>query len=172
MGGAPTGMYPCAPFGANDYIHVHVVTTRMWEDTCKAIGRPDLIDDPRFATGRLREEHSRELTEIVTEWCAGRTKHEAMTILAGAGVPAFAIEDTHDVFNDPHLSGRDFVLDLPHPKLGTVTLLGKPFGLEHDDVPIRVAPTLGQHTAEVLAAELDLSSDDLARLRDAGVINT
>ena len=61
VGGAPTGMYPCAPGGADDYVYIHVATSRMWDALCVAIHKPQLADDVRFATGRSRMENARAL---------------------------------------------------------------------------------------------------------------
>jgi formyl-CoA transferase len=170
LGGSPTDMYACTPFGSNDYVYVMVGTVRMWEALCKVLDRLDLLDDPRFATGAGRAEHEPVLHDIVAEWCRTKTKHEAMTVLADAGIAASAVMDTHDVFHDPHLNARGFVQEVPHPTHGSVLLLDKPFRLEKSHVPLQAAPVLGADTDGVLAAELGLAADDLAALRADGVI--
>lgn len=170
LGGAPSDMYLCQPFGANDYVFIMAGTVKMWESLCKVIDRLDLLEDPRFATAGLREEHSEPLCEIVADWCRTKTKHEAMTLLSEAGIAASAVMDTQDVFHDPHLQARGFVQEVEHPVHGTVLLLDKPFRLEKSDVPLRAAPVLGADTDTVLAAELDLGAGDLASLRSDGVI--
>jgi formyl-CoA transferase len=170
LGGSPTDMYACAPFGSNDYVYVMVGTVRMWDALCKVLDRLDLLDDPRFATGAGRAEHEPVLHDIVAAWCRTKTKHEAMTLLADAGIAASAVMDTHDVFHDPHLNARGFVQEVPHPAHGTVLLLDKPFRLEKSHVPLQAAPVLGADTDGVLAAELGLAADDLAALRADGVI--
>lgn len=170
LGGAPTDMYACAPFGPNDYVFVMVGTVRMWEAMCKVIDRVDLLEDPRFATGSGRAEHEEILNAEIAAWCRTKTKHEAMTLLADAGVAASAIMDTQDVFHDPHLKARGFVQEVPHPEYGSVLLLDKPFRLEKSDVPLRAAPVLGVDTDSVLGSELGLAADELAALRAEGVI--
>ena len=170
LGGAPSDMYACAPFGPNDYVFIMAGTPRMWQTLCKVIDRLDLLDDPRFATGSGREQNAAPLHEAVAEWCRTKTKVEAMTLLAEAGVAASAVMDTQDVFHDPHLQARGFVQEVPHPAHGSVLLLDKPFRLERSDVPLRAAPVLGADTDSVLATELGLESDELAALRADGVI--
>jgi len=170
LGGAPTDMYACAPFGPNDYVYVMVGTVRMWEALCKVLDRLDLLEDPRFATGSGRVEHEPLLHDIVAAWCRTKTKHEAMTVLSDAGIAASAVMDTSDVFHDPHLQARGFVQEVPHPSYGSVLLLDKPFRLEKSDVPLQAAPLLGADTDAVLGSELGLAADDLAALRAAGVI--
>jgi formyl-CoA transferase len=170
LGAAPTDMYPCPPFGPNDYVYVMVGTPRMWDALCGVIERPDLLADERFATPKGRKEHEDLLRTEIAAWCRTKSKHEAMELLAGAGIAASAVMDTHDVFQDPHLRERGFVQQVEHPVHGTVLLLDKPFRLQRSEVPLRAAPELGADTDTVLSTELDLSPDDLATLRSAGVI--
>ena len=170
LGGAPTDMYACQPFGPNDYVYVMAGTVRMWESLCKVIDRLDLLEDPRFASGSSREKHEDILKAHVADWCRTKTKHEAMRELGEAGVAASAIMDTHDVFHDPHLNARGFVQEVPHPQHGKVLLLDKPFRLEKSQVPLQASPVLGAHTDAVLAGELELTADELTALRSEGVI--
>ena len=67
-GGSPTDLYPCKPFGPNDWAYIMVVTTRMWDTFCITIERPDLLADPRFARGRLRNDNREALYEEVAKW--------------------------------------------------------------------------------------------------------
>jgi formyl-CoA transferase len=170
LGGAPSDMYLCQPFGTNDYVFIMAGTVKMWEALCKVIDRLDLLEDPRFASAGKREEHADVLGEIVGDWCRTKTKHEAMTVLSEAGIAASAVMDTQDVFHDPHLTARGFVQEIPHPEHGSVLLLDKPFRLEKSDVPLRAAPVLGADTDGVLEAELGLTADELTALRADGVI--
>ena len=102
---APSGLYPCAPGGPNDY--VWIMTSRAnpehWARLCKVMGREDLINDPRFATPALRVKNDAELDPIIRAWTSTRTKHEAMALVGGAGIPAGAVLDTMELQNDPTL---------------------------------------------------------------------
>lgn len=169
-GGAPTGMYPCAPGGPNDYLYMLVSDTRMWDRLCVSIGRDDLLTDPRFASGRLRMAHADELDAEISQWTRGHTKFEAMRILCEGGVAASAIYDTMEVLHDPHLKERGFIEEIEHPVAGPVTLMGSPLRMSASRVPLRAAPLLGADTSTVLASELGLSEGDLAALRREGAI--
>lgn len=169
-GGAPTGMYPCAPGGANDYVHMLISNTRMWDQLCVTIERDDLLTDPRFLTGRLRGHNGDALDAEIRKWTVKHTKFEAMRILCEGGVAASAIFDTMDVFHDPHLRARDFFAEVEHPTEGTVTLMKSPLRMSKSDVAIRAAPLLGADTDAVLASELGLDETQLNALRDQGVI--
>lgn len=169
-GGAPTGMYPCAPGGPNDYVYMLVSSTRMWDQLCVTIDRDDLLTDPRFQSGRSRIQHAAELDAEITAWTMRRTKFEAMRSLCDGGVAASAILDSMDVFNDAHLRSRGFIHELDHPAAGRITLMGSPLRMSRSEVPLRAAPLLGADTGAVLASELGLSQADLDGLRAGGAI--
>src|SRR5207247_1413107 len=78
----------------------------------KAIGRPELAQDPRFATEEARWDNRDALTAMIEKWTRGRSKHEAMRILGEAGVPCGACQDTGEVLADPHLKAREMILDI------------------------------------------------------------
>ena len=170
-GGAPTGMYACAPGGENDYVYMLVSDTRMWDRLCVTIGRDDLLVDPRFTTGRSRIEHADELDAEISKWTRQHDKFEAMRILCEGGVAASAIMDTLEVMNDPHLRARGFIEQVPHASQGEVTLMRSPIRMSKSEVPLKAAPLLGANTDEVLGCELGLSAAALAELRSAGAIH-
>ena len=162
-------LYRCKGDGANDYVYVMAVTPRMWEDLCKAIDREDLLTDPRYADPRQRYQHRQELRREVEAWTLQRDKYEAMRVLAEGGVPASAVLDTSDLYTNPHLQERGFVHELEHAAVGKIKLLGWAPRMSESAVPIKVAPLLGEHTLEVVAADLG-SAADVDRLVEAGVI--
>src|SRR5690606_29926720 len=116
-------------------------------------------------TGRLRREHERELYDEIVPWMLERPKFEAMHALAEAGVAASAVYDTADLFRDPHLRERGFIQQVDHPVEGPVTLFGSPLRLSESQVPLTPAPSLGEHTTEVLCADLGLTPEEVEALR-------
>lgn len=166
----PTDLYPCAPGGPNDYVYIMVVTSRMWDALVAAIDRPELGLDPRFATVRDRHANGDALWEIIAEWTRQRTKFEAMEHLAAHGVPCSAVFDTEDILASRHLRARNMIRTINHPTVGEFQLLGPPIHLSDSEVELQPAPLLGQHTAEVLTAELRLTPGDLADLAARGII--
>lgn len=170
MGAAPTGLYPCKPFGSNDYAFLVTVTNRHWDHLCMAMERLDLLVDPRFETPEARLENGDALREEIGAWSRERGKYEMMETLGKAGVPCSAILDTKDLHEDPHLLERGFIEEVEHPELGTVRLLGCAPRMSASPVKIRRAPLLGEHSAEVLSAELGLGADELAPLRASGIV--
>jgi formyl-CoA transferase len=166
MGAAPTGLYPCAGGGPNDYAYLITVTDRHWDALCLAIERPDLIADERFSTGAQRALNGEALVAEISVWTRQHEKHDVMRILGDAGVPVSAILDTRDLYRDPHLLARDFVKTVEHPEKGRAQLLGFPTRMSASAVEITRAPYLGEHNREVLQADLGLSDAEFDALSD------
>ncbi|HEX2715345.1 MAG TPA: CoA transferase, partial [Candidatus Acidoferrales bacterium] len=87
---APSATYPCKPGGPNDFLYIYTsrAGNRHWDRLIRAIGREDLLDNPRFATPQARQENEAEVDALLSAWTRRHTKHEAMEILGQAGVPA------------------------------------------------------------------------------------
>jgi formyl-CoA transferase len=166
----PTDLYPCAPGGPNDYLYIMIVTSRMWDALITAIDMPELGLDPRFATVRDRHAHGDELWERIASWTRQRTKFEAMEHLAAASVPCSAVFDTEDLLTNHHLRARDMVRTVQHPTVGEFQLIAPPIHMSDSQVELRAAPLLGEHTAEVLAAELGLGPAQLEDFAARGVL--
>jgi formyl-CoA transferase len=161
----PSDTYPCKPFGPNDWVYLMVVTGQMLENLALALERPDLCDDPRYRTQQARVDNAEELKAIVRDWCSTRTKHEVMEHLQRFGVPAGAVMDSGDIFNNPHLKARGFLHVQEHPKRDAYEILGNPIRLSASPTTLRRAPLLGEHTDQVLAQELGLSEAEIGELR-------
>ena len=93
-----------------------------------------------------------------------------MRLLAEAGVPASAVLDTSDLYRNPHLVERGFVHEVEHAVAGPIKLIGWPARMSGSNVPIEVASLLGEHSREVVAADLGLAADDVDRLVDRGIL--
>ncbi|HEU5189403.1 MAG TPA: formyl-CoA transferase [Methylomirabilota bacterium] len=164
----PGTTYRCHPGGPNDYVFIFV-QQQMWHPLLKAIGRSDLIGDPRYETGEARWERRAEVDALVEAWTSGRDKHEVMKILAGAGVPCGACLDTGEVLADPHLLERDMVVEVEHPVRGRYLTVGNPVKLSASPTAIGPSPLLGQHREEILR-ELGYGDDDIRALAKDGAI--
>jgi formyl-CoA transferase len=170
---APKGIYPCQPFGPNDYLQIFTSRwpgSRHWDILLDVIGRQDLKGDPRFVTPAERFAHRVEVDAVVASWTAERTKFEAMEALGQAGVPACAVMDAADLANDAYLRDREMVVELEHPKRGKVMIPGFPVKMSKSSVKVTLAPGLGAHNEEVYGQLLDLGTDELDELRRNGVI--
>ena len=166
----PVNIFPCKPFGPNDYVYLMPITSSHWDALCTALERPDLLVDERFADPRKRREHEAALKSIINGWLADRTKFDAMRTLGEAGVPCSAILDTEELHKDEHLLARGFVKELDHHSHGRTKLLGFAPRMSESEVEISRAPLLGEHTDEVLMEDMNLSPDRIAQLRANGVV--
>ncbi len=171
--GPMLNLYPCAPAART--------TTCTWwsrrracgSQLCVALERPDLASDPRFKGWVVRHENGAALYDEIAKWTRARGKHEAMRILAEAGVPASAVLDTRDLFQDPQLRARGLrearrargARRRADPRLAVPALEER--GRAH-----RRARSAGRHTDEVLRADLGLSEAELRALHQSGVIAT
>jgi formyl-CoA transferase len=125
---------------------------RLWQKLCEAVGRPDLVEDPRFQTNDERMAHRPELVAELECALAARGTDAWVAALSEAGVPCGPIHDYGQVFEDEHTQARAMEVRLEHPVEGEIRALGIPVKLSDTPGSIRhAAPLLGQHTAEVLA---------------------
>ena len=125
-------IYPCAPGGADDYIMIFP-RGEMWELLFVAMGREDLIGDERFADYESIAQHADEIQEIISDWTRKHTKHEAMKILAGAGVLAGATMNSNDLLEDEQMKARNMVVSVEDDVRGDYTMLGCPIKLSDQD---------------------------------------
>ena len=137
---------------ADGHFVIGATTPPTWTAFCRALGLERLERDPRFDDGTKRRANIRDLIPLIEEVTATRPAAHWLAVLRAVGVPCGEIADYADVFNDAHLAGRGFFVDLAHPRLGTVRALGSP--LRFDERPARIeraGPLLGEHTRSVLA---------------------
>jgi len=153
---------------ADGHFVIGATTPPNWTAFCRALGLERLERDVRFADATARRAHADQLIPLVEEVTAARPAAHWLAALREAGVPCGEIQDYAAVLNDPHLVARDFFVDLPHPRLGTVRALGTPihFGSSHARIE-RGGPLLGEHTRDVLA-EAGCGPDEIARLLSSG----
>ncbi len=142
----------------------------MWKALTRAIGQPELGDDPRFADRAGGWRRSRSWRRSSRRWTEKRTKHEAMELLAGAGVPCGAVLDSEEVLSNDHLRSRGMLVDVDHPTRGRITMIGSPIHLSASPTEVKRAPLLGEHNAEVYGRLLGLAESELAALRRDGVL--
>jgi len=165
-----TMLYKAKGDGPNDYVFIMGTTDPMWVNMCKAMDRPDLHEDPRFATRQDRLDNAEVLKPEIAAWVSQRDKYAAMHELCEVDVPASAVLDTKDLYEIPHLVERGFVHEVEHPELGMIKVLGWAPRLSESNVSIKAAPVLGQHSREVVAEDLGLDDHEIDALIADGVI--
>jgi formyl-CoA transferase len=139
----------------------------------KAIGHPEWLDDPRFATRMGWTEHMEDVVRpAVDEWARDRTKLEASEALCAAGIAAGPCNSPEDIIGDPHVRSHNMILRVPRPDApDPLLVVGNPIKLsDAPDTPATTWPRLGEHTDAVLGRELGLDATALADLRARRVI--
>jgi formyl-CoA transferase len=166
---APSELYPCKPFGPNDYLFIYTSrgTNRQWQRLLKVIGREDLLEDEKFSTPEARIKNVVEVDAMIVAWCKTRTKIEAMETLQRAGVPAGAVLDMQDLTLKPQVRGEGMFGTIEHPVRGEITMPGSAIRLSDSQVPLSRPPLLGEHTEEVLSEWLGMSPQEIAELRES-----
>jgi len=170
-GPPPSDIFPCKPGGPNDWIYVFNShnNPEHWRRMVKIMGRPELADDPEYLDREKRMNHADEVNAIVTAWTQQHTKHEAMEILGAAAIPAGAVFDTADLLAEPTFEDRGIIQTQHHPN-GDFRMPTFPVRFDGKPPAIKPSPLLGQHTEEVFGSWLGLSANDVAGLKDEGVI--
>jgi crotonobetainyl-CoA:carnitine CoA-transferase CaiB-like acyl-CoA transferase len=142
----------------------------FWAKLCKALGRPDLVDDPRFGSWLGRRDHAEALTPMLEETFASRPRAEWLRILAEHDIPSAGTQTIREFMRDPAVRHREMAVTYQHPEVGSLTLMGQPIHFSESPVPdAGPPPTLGQHTRDVLR-EAGYSDPDIADLGRRRVI--
>jgi crotonobetainyl-CoA:carnitine CoA-transferase CaiB-like acyl-CoA transferase len=168
---APSGLYPAKGGGSNDY--VYLTTSRAnpehWSRLMKLIGREELIEDPRFATGDVRVKNEKELDAIIGEWTRQHDKREAMEKLIAVGVPSGAVFDTMELLNEPTFEERG-LMQVVHHRQGDYKMASWPVRIDGKTVRLKPSPALGGDSAEVLEHWLGIGAGEVETLHQEGVI--
>ncbi len=167
-GHVPNNLFPT---GDGQHIHIAAGNDSTFRDLARAMGRPELAEDPRFARGPGRTENQAVLEQIITEWTQAHSMEEVYKILLDGGVPAGPIYTVADAFRDPHYAARDMIVDVPDDVLGSVKLANIVPKLSATPGEIHWSGRqLGADTRAVLRAWLGLSGEEIERLAQDGAI--
>jgi formyl-CoA transferase len=142
----------------------------QWDSILKVVGHPELIGDPRFADPYARGKVGDLVDKLITDWTSTKGGYEAFTTLAGSGISTGITYTSSQAMNDPHVTQRNFLVELEHPVRGKYKTLGYPAKLEKSPVEVKNAPLLGQDNAKVYSDILGYTKEDLAKLKEVGVV--
>jgi len=164
---APRNCYRCRD---GRYVAVSGSTQKMAERLLRAIGRPELVDDPRFRTNAGRLEHVEELDAIIGAFVAERTQAENVAFFEQADVTVGPIYDITQILADPHVIAREIVADYPDAEIGALPMhhvvprfAGTPGSIRSP------APRIGEHNRALLA-EVGVNEAAYARLLAEGIV--
>jgi crotonobetainyl-CoA:carnitine CoA-transferase CaiB-like acyl-CoA transferase len=148
----------------------HLDPDRYWPKICKAVGIEQLQHDPKFNSIESRGQNAQELVAVLDQRFVIKTRDEWMKILTEEGCIFTPIQTPLEVSCDPQALANQYFIDVHHPAWGRLKMVGFPW--DFSETPAswqREAPTLGQHTEEILSG-LGYGRDDIAKFREEGVI--
>lgn len=149
---SPYNVYPTA----DGHIAIFCISERHWAALATYMVRPDLVADPRFATGPDRARNMDDLDEIISSWTAVYGRWELAEGLLEQHVPCAPVLSLAEVAQDEHLKARGMLREVEHPDYGRVVVPGSPIRLSESPLEqVRPAPRLGEHTEQVLGELLD-----------------
>lgn len=146
-------------------------TPSIVERFFRAMGRADLLEDPRFSTNSARVQHREALDAVVGEWFGRHTVSEIEAIFDAHEVPFAPVLDVAQIAADPHYAAREDLIEIEDEQLGSLRMQAVIPKFGRTPGKVRWAgPELGQHNEEVLGGELHLSQEEIERLRREGVV--
>lgn len=168
-GGTPFGgMYETS----DGYVILAAGNENMWPRVCEALERPDWLDDPRFADRDGRTKHVDVLEEGIGDWLKRRSTKQAIDDLSAHSIPCAPVNTTEQAANEPQLHEREIMMEVPDPVAGTMWVSGKSIKFSRTPMVVGSAPTVGQHTHELLTELLGYSDDRVQALVDAQVVGS
>ena len=164
--------YPYDVFRAADgYFVIATFDNSCFNRLCEIMGRPDLPQEPAFATDTERGKNAEALKAIIEAWSGQFTIQEAIEKLAARRIPVSPIQDIGQIADSEHIKVRRMLVEIDHPVAGKVRLPALP--VKFSETPAEIVappPALGQHTEEVLSALLRLSPEQMAALKEAKTV--
>lgn len=172
MGNRSFSSAPTDIFATRDgWIMTQVVSNPIFARWARLVGRPELIDDPRFASDILRGENGAELSAIMADWCTDRTNAQALAELGDGRVPAGAVLRSSEALSHPQVAATGLAEPMDYPSAATpAPVVRAPITLSASaKVPLAPAPQVGEH-ADAILAELGYDAAAISALRADRII--
>lgn len=164
----PYGMYDAA----DGPLIIAVGNNAQFDKFCRQVlQRPDIVEDPRFATNVNRTQHRLELAPLLKDLIRTHPRDLLIERMQAVGIPCGRVAGLHEALTSERTQRSGLLRDMPHPVAGTTAVFAPPYRLDGQRLPLRNAPpTLGEGTREVLQRLLSLSDEQLQQLQQQGVL--
>ena len=172
-GNAHPSIVPYGMFYASDGpLIIAVGNNNQFDKFCRnVVMRPDIVEDPRFATNVERAKNRKLLLPMVIELIGTFERATLLQRLQAAGIPAGEVLGLHEALSSERTAKSGVVQQMPHPVVGSTHVMAPPYRVDGERLPIRYAPpVLGEGTREVLQSLLSLSDEQLQALQAQGVL--
>jgi crotonobetainyl-CoA:carnitine CoA-transferase CaiB-like acyl-CoA transferase len=165
---APSNVYRCL----DGQILIGANQDTVFRRLCAAMRRPELAVDDRFSSHTLRGRHQRELDQLIESWTMTKTVAELDELMEQFSVPAGRIYRAPEMLQDPHFAARNAIVEVPHPRFGTVKMQGvfPKLSLTPGSVRSPAPVAVGEHTRSILRDLLGITDPDFLRLQEGGVV--
>jgi formyl-CoA transferase/CoA:oxalate CoA-transferase len=171
LGSGHPVIVPYQAFKAKDtYFNLAVGNDQLWEKFCIAVGLEEIMNDPKYATNSMRVKNREDVVKIIEDLICTKEASEWLNLLTEAGIPCGPIYTMEKLFSDPQVLHRKMVIELDHPKAGTIKVTGVPLKLS--DTPGEILtppPVLGQHTKDILL-DLGYNEKDIEEMYKKNII--
>ena len=155
---------------ADGWVYVTANSDAIWRRMCEALGKPEWLEDDRFATREGRGQNAAELEAELVGWFATRTTKEAVDHLSSHSVPAAPVNTVERAAREPHMHEREIMVEVPDPVAGKIHVAGKMIKFSRTPMVVGSAATVGEHTEEVLRDVLGYSSEQIDELQQEEVV--
>ncbi|MFQ5860098.1 MAG: CaiB/BaiF CoA transferase family protein [Dehalococcoidia bacterium] len=164
---APTDSYQAR----DSYVCIGTATDSAWRRLARILERPELAQEPRFATNDGRATHQQELNALVADWVADRSVAQVVETLRQAHIPVGPVQTVTEVMADPQIRAREMLVELEQPGVGTVLAPGIPMKLSKTPGTVRrYAPRVGEDNQQVYQGLLGYDPQRMTQLQEEGVI--
>lgn len=158
--------------GKDGYVVIMCGNESMWEPLARAMGREDMVTDPRYDNFAHRYENRADVYRVVEDWVLAQgSVQQVSELMSDAGVPCEVINTIEQAVNHPQVRARNLVIEREHPTLGKVLTVNSGLNFSRTPAdPIGHPPFLGEHNREILAELLELPQDRIRELMERGVL--
>ena len=169
-GGQPGWIVKCKGWETDPNAYIYIITqAAVWKNLATAIGRPELADDPDWATPESRLPKLERVFAMIEEWTMTKSKFDVMDILNPLNVPCGPILSMKEISEDTSLRETGTIVEVDHPERGKYLTVGNPIKLSDSPSDVKRSPLLGEHTDQVLR-EIGMNDNEIAAAKEIGAV--